>query len=94
MSAKLVADTFTPFYLNLNNYFIQILVLDKIDEEYRGRTMSFLMLIWGLLPIGVLSAGVGVDHWGPQIVLTILGIGLLLLGFITITTQKWIRTIE
>ena len=73
---------------------IQILVLDKIDEEYRGRTMSFLMLIWGLLPIGVLSAGVGVDHWGPQIVLTILGIGLLLLGFITITTQKWIRTIE
>ena len=73
---------------------IQILVMEQIDETYRGRIMSFLMLIWGILPIGVFSAGVGVDHWGPQIVLTILGIGLLLLGFITITTQKWIRTIE
>ena len=73
---------------------IQILVMDQIDEEYRGRTMSFLMLIWGILPLGVFPAGIGVDHWGPQLVLSILGIGLLVLGTITIITQKWIRKIE
>jgi hypothetical protein len=68
--------------------------MDQIDEEYRGRTMSFLMLIWGILPLGVFPAGIGVDHWGPQLVLSILGIGLLVLGTITIITQKWIRKIE
>ena len=30
---------------------LQILVMEKVDEHYRGRAMGFIMMIWGMMPL-------------------------------------------
>ena len=73
---------------------LQILVMEKVDEHYRGRAMGFIMMIWGLMPLAVFPTGIAVDLWGPTIVIGALGIGLLLSGSIIMLTQKWIRDMD
>ena len=73
---------------------LQILVMEKVDEHYRGRAMGFIMMIWGLMPLAVFPTGIAVDIWGPTRVIAILGIGLLLSGSIIIITQKWLRDMD
>ncbi|MQG38866.1 MAG: MFS transporter [SAR202 cluster bacterium] len=73
---------------------LQILVMEKVDEEYRGRAMGFIMMIWGLMPLAVFPTGIAVDIWGPTRVIAILGLGLLLSGSIIMLTQKWLRDMD
>jgi DHA3 family macrolide efflux protein-like MFS transporter len=73
---------------------LQILVMEKVDEHYRGRAMGFIMMIWGLMPLAVFPTGIAVDIWGPARVIATLGIGLLLSGSIIIITQKWLRDMD
>ena len=70
---------------------LQILVMEKVDEHYRGRAMGFIMMIWGLMPLAVFPTGIAVDIWGPTNVIAVLGIGLLISGSIIMLTQKWLR---
>ena len=56
---------------------LQILVMEKVDEHYRGRAMGFIMMIWGLMPLAVFPTGIAVDIWGPARVIATLGICLL-----------------
>ena len=73
---------------------LQILVMEKVDEHYRGRAMGFIMMIWGLMPLAVFPTGVAVDVWGPIRVIAVLGIGLLLSGSIIMLTQKRLRDMD
>ena len=73
---------------------LQILVMEKVDEHYRGRAMGFIMMIWGLMPLAVFPTGIAVDIWGPTRVIAALGLGLLLSGSIIMATQKWLRDMD
>ena len=73
---------------------LQILVMEKVDEHYRGRAMGFIMMIWGMMHFAVFPAGIAVDIWGPTIVIGTLGLGLLLSGSIIMITQKWLRDMD
>ena len=73
---------------------LQILVMEKVDEHYRGRAMGFIMMIWGLMPLAVFPTGVAVDIWGPPRVIAVLGIGLLVSGSIIMLTQKRLRDMD
>jgi len=73
---------------------LQILVMENVEEHYRGRAMGFIMMIWGLMPLAVFPTGIAVDIWGPTKVIGVLGLGLLLSGSIIMLTQKWIRDMD
>lgn len=67
----------------------QILVMENVDESYRGRAMSVFMMNFGLMPIVVVPAGILADLWGPGIVVGISGgILLIILAIITLTQQS------
>jgi MFS family permease len=72
----------------------QILVMDQLDDRYRGRVMGIYMMTFGLAPLAVLPAGVAVDQIGPAPVLAVVGTGLLLFSIFMLLTQRRIREMQ
>ena len=60
------------------------LIMEMSEEKYRGRVMSIFMLNFGLMPLGVLPAGVISDLFGGQI-----AVGLLAVMLILVTSWVW-----
>ena len=54
------------------------LIMEEAEEEYRGRVMSIYMLNWGLMPLGVLPAGLMADWVGGQGSIAVLAVLLIL----------------
>jgi MFS family permease len=54
------------------------LIMEESGEEYRGRVMSIYMLNWGLMPLGVLPAGLMADWLGGQVSIAVLAVLLIL----------------
>jgi|TARA_B100001167_G_scaffold129521_1_gene81186 MFS family permease len=63
---------------------IMTLIMEKSEERYRGRVMSIFMLNFGLMPLGVLPAGVISDLFGGQ-----MAIGILAVLLIMVTSWVW-----
>ena len=63
---------------------IMTLIMEKSEERYRGRVMSIFMLNFGLMPLGVLPAGVISDLFGGQV-----AIGILAVMLIMVTCWVW-----
>ena len=63
---------------------IMALIMEMSEEKYRGRVMSIFMLNFGLMPLGVLPAGVISDLFGGQI-----AVGLLAVMLILVTSWVW-----
>ncbi len=63
---------------------IMTLIMEKSEERYRGRVMSIFMLNFGLMPLGVLPAGVVSDLFGGQV-----AIGILAVMLIMVTCWVW-----
>ena len=63
---------------------IKTLIMEKSEERYRGRVMSIFMLNFGLMPLGVLPAGVISDLFGGQV-----AIGILAVMLIMVTCWVW-----
>ncbi len=63
---------------------IMTLIMEKSEERYRGRVMSNFMLNFGLMPLGVLPAGVISDLFGGQV-----AIGILAVMLIMVTCWVW-----
>lgn len=61
------------------------LIMESTDEEFRGRVMSIFMLNFGLMPLGVLPAGIASDIFGGQVT-----IGALAVGMIFFTSCVWV----
>ena len=73
----------------------QALIMEEVEDRYRGRVMSVFMMNYGLMPVGVLPMGLVADAYGGQTAVGLLG-ALLLLAFIAIVvvTQKRLRAMQ
>jgi MFS family permease len=76
--------------INLN----QTLIIEIVDEKYRGRVMSFMMMAFSLIPFGVIPAGLAIDAVGIQLVVSLMGVTLLASTTIIYVSQKSIRNIQ
>ena len=61
------------------------LVMEITDDEFRGRVMSIFQLNFGLMPLGILPAGIAADVFGGQFV-----IGILAVALIVFTGWVWV----
>ena len=76
--------------INLN----QALLVETVDERYRGRVMSFAMMAFGLAPLGVVPAGLAMDVVGAQLVVSLMGMGVIASAVVIFATQKSLRRLQ
>ena len=69
----------------------QSLIMEEVEDRYRGRVMSVFMLNFGLMPLGVLPAGTAAEYIGGQAVVGILALLLLGVTALILVTQKRLR---
>ena len=69
----------------------QSLIMEEVEDRYRGRVMSVFMLNFGLMPLGTLPASSLAEIIGAEAVIGILAIALLAFSAIVLLTQKRLR---
>ncbi len=69
----------------------QSLIMEEVEDQYRGRVMSVFMMNFGLMPLGVLPTGFLIDYLGPQIAIGILAVLLFGVSSYLLITQKRLR---
>jgi MFS family permease len=72
----------------------QALVMEEVDERYRGRVMSVYMMTFGLMPLGMLPAGLVADWLGGQVAIGILAVLLFLTTVGVMVSQARLRTLQ
>jgi MFS family permease len=72
----------------------QTLILEVVEDQYRGRVMSVFMMNFGLMPLGVLPASLAIEALGGQMAVAILGFGMIAVTSVIILTQKRLREFE
>ena len=69
----------------------QTLILEVVEDQYRGRVMSVFMMNYGLMPLGVLPASLAIEALGGQMAVAILGFGMIAVTAVVLLTQKRLR---
>ncbi len=69
----------------------QSLIMEEVEDRYRGRVMSVFMLNFGLMPLGTLPASSLAEIIGAEAVIGILAIALLAFSAIVLLTQRRLR---
>ena len=69
------------------------LIMEQVSDEYRGRVMSVFMMNFGLMPLGVLPAGLVAEFFGGQVAAGMLGFLLLLTTAAVFATQRQLREV-
>ncbi|HIA16576.1 MAG TPA: MFS transporter [Dehalococcoidia bacterium] len=69
----------------------QVMIMEEVDDEYRGRVMSIFMMIWGMMPLGVLPAGLLAEAVSGQFAVGVMATLLILVTFVLWATQKQLR---
>ena len=69
----------------------QAMIMEEVDDEYRGRVMSIFMMIWGMMPLGVLPAGLLAEAVSGQFAVGVMATLLILVTFVLWATQKQLR---
>jgi MFS family permease len=69
----------------------QSLIMEEVEDRYRGRVMSVFMLNFGLMPLGVLPTAIMIDIFGARAVIAVLGLLLALVTTAILVTQKRLR---
>ncbi len=72
----------------------QTLILEVVEDQYRGRVMSVFMMNYGLMPLGVLPASLAIEALGGQMAVAILGFGMMAVTSVILLTQKRLREFE
>lgn len=72
----------------------QSLIMELVDDRYRGRVMSVFMMNFGLMPLGVLPVGFAIDLVGGQTAMAILGGLMLATVVLLVVTQKSLRDLR
>ena len=72
----------------------QALLMDQVDDAYQGRVMSVFMMSFGLIPLGVLPAGLAIDLLGSQITIGAMGATLLVASALVLVTQGSLRRLQ
>ena len=69
----------------------QALIMETVEDQYRGRVMSVFMMNFGLMLLGVLPAGIIAEFFGGQVAIGILAVALLVATTLILVTQKRLR---
>ena len=69
----------------------QALIMEEMEDQYRGRVMSVFMMNFGLMPLGVLPAGLVADALGGQAAIGLLAVLLLAFTLGVLLTQRRLR---
>ncbi len=72
----------------------QTLILEVVEDRYRGRVMSVFMMNFGLMPLGVLPASLAIEAFGGRTAVGFLGVSMLVVATIILLTQKRLREFE
>ncbi len=72
----------------------QALILEQVDDLFRGRVMSLYMMEFGLMVLGVVPAGFAIDRFGSQPVFAVMGAMLLTVAIVVLVTQKRLRDLQ
>ena len=72
----------------------QALLMDQVDDAYQGRVMSVFVMSFGLMPLGVLPAGLAIDLLGSQITIGAMGATLLVASALVLVTQGSLRRLQ
>ena len=72
----------------------QTLILEVVEDRYRGRVMSVFMMNYGLMPLGVLPASLAIEAFGGRTAVAILGCGMLVVASAILFTQKRLREFQ
>ncbi len=70
------------------------LIMEVVEDQYRGRVMSVFMMNFGLMPLGVLPAGMIADALGGQRAIGLLGALLIIVTLVVLFTQKRLRVFQ
>ena len=70
------------------------LIMEEVEDRYRGRVMSVFMMNFGLMPLGVLPAGAIAEELGGQFAVGMLGVLLLLTTALIMVTQRRLREFD
>ena len=72
----------------------QSMMMEVVEDQFRGRVMSVFMMNFGLMPLGVLPTGLMADAFGPRIAIGTLAVMLLIITTLILVTQKQLRSIR
>jgi MFS family permease len=72
----------------------QSLVLERTDDEYRGRVMGIFMMNRGMMPLGVLPTALLASVLGARFAIGLLAVLLLLFTTFILVTQKRVRELS
>jgi MFS family permease len=72
----------------------ETLIMEVVEDRFRGRVMSVFMMNFGLMPLGVLPAGLAIEFYGGQATAAFLGITLVLVASGVLVTQRKLRNFE
>lgn len=72
----------------------QALVIEHVDDRFRGRVISFMSLNMGLTPVALLPAGLMIDLLGARIVIAIIASVTLALVCLLVTTQREVVALQ
>jgi predicted MFS family arabinose efflux permease len=86
----LLANLCASAFQTVNNATVQILV----DDNVRGRMSSFMMMSFGLTPLGVFPMAIAADHYGAATAILGACIALVLMTAVFLVFSKTLRTID
>ena len=72
----------------------QALIMEQVDDEFRGRVMSVSQLSSGSLPLALPPIGLAMQAIGSRPTVGILGVTLLVVSTIVLVTQKRLRGLQ
>lgn len=86
----ILANLCASAFQTVNNATVQILV----DDNVRGRMSSFMMMSFGLTPLGVFPMAIAADHYGAATAILGACIALVLMTIAFLVFSKTLRTID
>jgi len=70
------------------------LIMERTENEYRGRMMSIVMMMWGLMPVGVMPLSIAYDAIGGRATVAMMAIAILVIYSIVLFTRKDLRGLQ
>ena len=71
-----------------------VLMMERVEDRYRGRVISIMMMTAGLTPLGALPAGLVADLVGIRLTVGVLAVALLVAASLVLATQKRMRDLQ
>ena len=72
----------------------QAIIMERVEEEFRGRVMGVMTLNFALIPVGVLPASLIAQYFGGQVAAGVLASLVLATGALIFATQRSVWAIR